>query len=182
MFYKPGDKILYSRSPSGDPKGVVIATDIPAPKSAAKNCCTQFCTIKCGTFEHVVANHYLSIRVVNEVEQVTVQHKFKAMPTRRLLILYRGQRFSRVEECYSTYKLTNTWSGDFDEFFNDVGVDDYYTKHEAYKIIEAKFDRDILEMKYELSLRENIESRVGSRKMRQKIAKTRKGKGKSKNR
>lgn len=182
MFFKPGDKILYPNSPTGDPKGIVTKTDIPPPKSASTACCTQMCTIKIGLFEHTLAHHYLSIRVVDEVEQVTVQHKFKRMPTRRLLKLYRQQRFSRVDECYSTYTLTNTWTGEFEDFFNDIGIDDYYTKREAHKIIQAKFDRDILEMKYELSLRENIESKVGSRKLRQKIAKRAKSQGKSKNR
>lgn len=182
MFYKPGDKILYSRCPGGDPKGVIVAVNIKNPKSGSVECCTQMCEIKCGTFEYTVANHYLNPRTVDSVEQVYVHNKFKVMPTKRLLARYRNQRHARVDDYYGTYTLTNKWSGDFEEFFNDIGVDDYYTKHQASKLIYAKFERDLLEMKYELSRRENVESRKGSKNLRRKIAKRAKSQGKSKNR
>ena len=175
MLYKATDKIYYDRAPSGDPKGVVKHVTF-------NNKQQQVCTIKCGQVEYVVLHSQLRPRTVNTIAQVSVSTAIKQLGTRQLLVKLKQMRYRSPFDYYNLKDFYQSYSDDFNEFFNDIGFDDYEDRETAQLLLRQKFERDVQEIRYELSQREHIETGYGAKLLRQKKAIARHGKSKHKNR
>jgi hypothetical protein len=183
MIFKPGDKIYYKRPKHGQHNGVVVAIRIHKDRKDNRFLLGHpVYTIRCGQFEDEVHGCDIRFRVIEKQQSIPVADRFKKMSTKRLLGWWRMNRRCSPYYHYNIHDYIKKYDGEMENFFDDIGFEDYNNEQHARDLVRSYFERDLAEVKYELSKRENVESGRGMKVMRQKRAKMYKGQRKNRNR